>query len=410
MRFTFIANNDFDGVGQTVINLSNSLNYLGKKTKILVLHKKYSNKNTIVIKRSIFKRILLYAFNFFKKDFNELFGIGFSTVKFEELKKNLIDADVIIIFTQYKIISNVDLEKILNLGKKVYLRPLDMEMATGGCHFNNFCKKYTSGCNNCPKIKFSSFVKFPHLNFESKKKILNKYKPRILVQNSYTKSILNQSTILKHLKKDILYLGTNSERSKFISKELARKYLNINKNEKVISFITYNLNSYFKGGHILKKALEILDKDKSIFFRKKIRLITLGNKNEFNLETNNIKWTHFKPTNSEKKLNYILRASDVMACPSLFDFGPHIVEEALINQIPVVSFNLGSSKDFVKNNITGYLVKKYNTKEFAYGLKKILSKKNFYFKKNIYKKIKLNLDSISEAKNIIRIVQKDFDK
>ena len=74
------------------------------------------------------------------------------------------------------------------------------------------------------------------MNFESKKKILNKYKPKILVQNSYTKSVLNQSAILKDLKKDILYLGTSSERSKFISKELAREYLKINKKSKLLDY------------------------------------------------------------------------------------------------------------------------------------------------------------------------------
>lgn len=138
-------------------------------------------------------------------------------------------------------------------------------------------------------------------------------------------------TILKNLKKEVLYLSTTSQTSKLTSKKFARRYLNINKDEKIISFITYNLNSYFKGGDKLKKILKILDNDKNINFRNKIRLITLGNKNGFNLETKNIKWSHFDPNYSKKVLNYLLRASDVMVCPSLFDFGPHIVEEALMN-------------------------------------------------------------------------------
>lgn len=409
LKFAFITNNDFDGVGQTAVNLSNNLNLLGNKTKVLVIHKKNNNKNTILLKRSIFKRILLFIFNFLKKDFNELFGIGISTVKFTELKKVLSDTDVVIIYSQYKIISNLHLEKIFNLGKKVYLRPLDIEMATGGCHFNNFCKKYKSGCNNCPKIKFSKIFKFPSINFELKKKILNKYKPGVFVQNNHSKTILNKSTILKNLKKEVLYLSTNSQTSKLTSKKFARRYLNINKDEKIISFITYNLNSYFKGGDKLKKILKILDNDKNINFRNKIRLITLGNKNGFNLETKNIKWSHFDPNYSKKVLNYLLRASDVMVCPSLFDFGPHIVEEALMNQTPVVAFDLGSSKDFIKNSQNGYLIKKYDAKEFANSLKKILYKKKFFFNKEIYKKIKLKLGPMSEAINILNLVQKDLD-
>ena len=410
MRFTLIANNDFDGVGQTVVNLSNSLNLLGQETKILVLHKKFNNKNTIILKRSIFKRILLYLFNFLKKDFSEIFGIGFSTVKFEELKKNLSTTDIIVIFTQYKIISNSDLEKIFNLGKIVYLRPLDMELGTGGCHLNNSCKKYISGCNKCPKIRFSNIIKFPEINYKVKEKILNKYKPRILVQNKYCKTILHKSKILKNIKKDVIYLSTDLQRSKPISKKIARKYLKLNNDEKIVSYITFNLNSYFKGGNVFKKILYIIDKDKNVSLTKKIRLITLGRKNGFSIKTKNIKWTHFDVTGSNNKLNLLLRASDVMACPSLYDFGPHIVEEALMNKTPVVAFNLGSSKDFIKNNLNGYLVEKYKIKKFAKCLKKILFDKRFSFDKQIYKKIKLKIGSMAEAKNFIQMAQKDLDK
>ena len=410
MRFTFIANNDFDGVGQAAVNLSNNLNLLGQKTKVLVLHKKFNNKNIIILKRSIFKRILLYIFNFLKKDFNELFGIGISTVKFEELKKNLSNSDIIVIFTQYKIISNSHLEKIFNLGKIVYLRPLDIEMGTGGCHFNNFCKKYKSNCNNCPKIRFSNIIKFPEINFKLKKKILSKYQPRMLVQNSYAKTILHESNILKNIKKDVLHLSTDTQRSKLISKKIARKYLKLNKDEKIISYITFNLNSYFKGGNILKKILYIIDNNKNINFKKKIRLVTLGRKNGFNIKTKNIKWTHFDVTNSKNKLNLLLRASDVMVCPSLFDFGPHVVEEALMNKTPVVAFNLGSAKDFIKNNLNGYLVEKYKIKKFANCIKKILLDKRFSFDRQIYKKIKLKIGAMSEAKNFLQIAQKDLDK
>lgn len=62
MKFTFIANNDFDGVGQTAVNLSNNLNLMGQKCEVLVLHKKFKNNNTTILKRSLFKRLLLFFF------------------------------------------------------------------------------------------------------------------------------------------------------------------------------------------------------------------------------------------------------------------------------------------------------------------------------------------------------------
>ena len=49
------------------------------------------------------------------------------------------------------------LEKIYQTKKIIYLRPLDMEMATGGCHENLLidgkeCKRFQSNCNNCPQL------------------------------------------------------------------------------------------------------------------------------------------------------------------------------------------------------------------------------------------------------------------
>lgn len=403
MKFLFIANNDFDGVGQTALNLANNLNHSNHNCKLLVLHKKKANNNTLIIKRSFFKRLLLFLLNFIKKDFNELFGFGYSTINFNFIKKHLDNADVIVIFTFYKVISNSQLRYILNLKKKIFLRPLDIEMASGGCHFNKFCNKFKSNCNDCPKLYFPNIFNFPKINLEKKSETINQFKPKILVQNKYVKSVFDKSKIFKNLKKNILYIGTNTKRFNLIPKKNARKNLNLALDEKIILFATFNLNSYIKGGHLLKESLYQLDQDNNLNKRYKIRFITLGNRNNFNLETKNIKWTHFDITKSHTKLNYIFRASDVMVCPSLFCFGPHIVEEALMNKLPVVAYNLGSAQEFVKNGKTGFLVNKYNTKEFANGIKKIISKPQFNFNNKIFKDIINKCNSKNEVKELIKL-------
>ena len=38
--------------------------------------------------------------------------------------------------------------------KVILLRPLDIELATGGCHFNGGCQKFTDTCDKCPKLNF----------------------------------------------------------------------------------------------------------------------------------------------------------------------------------------------------------------------------------------------------------------
>ena len=95
-----------------------------------------------------------------------------------------------------------------------------------------------------------------------------------------------------------------------------------------------------------------------------------------------------------------------MVCPSLFCFGPHIVEEALLNKIPVVAFDGGSSQDFIKNGKNGYLIKKYKINQFAFSIKKILMKK-FYFDESAYRTIKDNCNPVNEAKKLIEFCSKE---
>ena len=91
---------------------------------------------------------------------------------------------------------------------------------------------------------------------------------------------------------------------------------------------------------------------------------------------------------ADKKLNLIYRSSDVLVCPSLFDFGPHIVTEALLNDLPVVAFNQGIAHDTVLQGKNGYLVNSFDIKKFSDSIYKILFEKKRKFKIPSVKKIK----------------------
>ena len=161
MKFLLIANNDSDGIGQPVVNLFNNLLIKGHSAKIIALHKTIDQKNVIKIKRSFLSRLFLYSLNFLQKDFKDLFGFDFSSIKYKDIKEYIDETDVIIIYTFHKMISSDILEKLFESKKLIYLRPLDMEMITGGCHFNQRCEKYKLNCSNCPKLRLNKFVNLP---------------------------------------------------------------------------------------------------------------------------------------------------------------------------------------------------------------------------------------------------------
>ncbi len=412
MKFVLIINNDSDGVAQPALNLNKNLKKKGHKSKILTLHKTKKNSDIIRIKRSFISRLNLYLLNLIQKKPRVMFDFGLSTTKFEYLKKYIHDADVVIIFTFYKIISNEILENILKTKKIVYLRPCDSELISGGCHFHveDFKKKFQFNCDNCPKFLIP-FLKNIQKNILDKKElILKKYKHRIFVQNNYVKKIFNSSKNYKKLKTSTIYIGANKNRIKFFSKNYARTFLKINKQEKIILFGTFNLSSKVKGGHLLIDTMNILEKIIDKTNASKIRLITFGRKNNFNLNTKFIKWSHLGLIKDDKKLNLLLRASDVFVCPSLYCYGPHIVTEALLNNLKVVAFNSGVAQDNIIKGKNGFIVPCYNKKIFAKSIKKIILNKSSLLGNSQVNKVHKLCSSEYETNNILKFAEKDFNK
>ena len=385
MKFLILINNDSDGVGQTAINLSKNLKKLNHQVKVNLLHAKTKDQNIKIIKRSFFLRVLGFLFNLmkikkiqsFKKNFLELFWFGNTTIKFQSIKNDIEESDVIIIFTFYKLISKKIFREIMKYKKVILLRPLDIELATGGCHFNGKCENFIETCDRCPKLNFLNLFNITKKNLMAKKEILDKYKPKVLVQNSYVKKIFQRSSIFKKAEMHIARLDVRKERKNFYEKDNAREILSLNKKDNIILFGAFDLSAYHKGGHLLIEALKILEaeylkSEKIKEINTDIRIVTIGKKNNFDIKSDIIKWTHLDLINSDKKLNLLYRAADVLVCPSLQDFAPHIVSEAVENKLPVISFDLGVAQDDVKHGENGFLVPCYDTSGFAKYLYDIL--------------------------------------
>ena len=355
MKFLFLANNDSDGIGQTLINLSTNLKKLNQEVKIAVLHSKTNNKNVKIIKRIFFFRIISFLFNFtkikkinsFKKNFLKLFWFDITTINFKSIKNDIIESDVIIIFTFNKFISNKTFEKIMKSKKLIFLRPLDLELATGGCHFNDSCEEFKKSCNKCPQLNFLNFLNITHKSLKEKKRIIETYKPKVLVQNTFVEKIFLQSSIFRNSKTKIVRLDTRLERKKNYSKNEARNILKLDQKENLILFGAFDLSSHL------------------IFKKKNKAISTIGKKNNFNLDSKIISWTHLGIVNSDKELNLLYRAADLLVCPSLRCFAPHIVSEATENNLPVIAFDVGVAQDDVIDGKNGFLVPCYNTSIFA---------------------------------------------
>ncbi len=419
MKFVLVSYNDFDGVGQTVANLNKTLNELGHTSKIILLSQSSNSETIYKIKRSLTKRFFYYFFEFLKKRYSDLFSFGNSTIKYKSIEDQIDNSDIVIIYTLHKILSLHMLSKIFSKKKIVYLRPLDMELATGGCHVNFIyenskeCKKYLTGCNNCPKLNNLNIFNFSNKIFKLKKNFMDKFKPQILLENKYTKKLYDNSPITKNAKNKVIYLPVRESRRNLINKKEARKIFNLSLNEKILLFGTYNLDAPHKGGRMMSEILNLFvehcnSKNKSLLKKNVVKLVTFGRKQSFKIKIPQVAWLHLGVIKGDVRLNSLYRSADAFISPASGCNAPSTIREATINEIPTIGFDNGEASEAIKNNINGFLIPEYDKKKFAVAIYDLLFNKNLKHNKEWNNFLFQRYNSKTEAQAIIDIAKKDL--
>ena len=316
------------------------------------------------------------------------------------------------IYSFINFLSINNLEKILQSKKIIYFRPLDMELASGGCHVNfdnqgNECKKYQKNCSNCPQLNFLNLFDLSKQIVNKKKLILEKYNPKILVENNFTKKIYENSYSCKNLNIRSVFLGVNKNRINYFEKKQARSKLGLPLNEKILLYGSYNLDAKYKGGEIIKDLLKIFCK--KLESKHKVNLVTFGRKNSFNVQVDKIQWIHLGQIDDDFKLNTLYRSADLMLSPSIGCNGPHMVVEAVYNDLPVIAFDQGVAMDAILNGVNGFKVKCFDKEMYAQKIYDSLYGFKFKFNSDSNVKLKNEFSSLNEAKKIVSISKSDLN-
>lgn len=270
----------------------------------------------------------------------------------------------------------MSVEEIGKITKPVVWSLYDMWAFTSVEHYT-FDNSFVSGYN-----KFS--LKY----FFFKRKIKN-YKKNwfIISASSWLYKLSKKSFLLKNNKHFLIPHPVNINFWKSQKKNNLRKKLNIDKNKFVILFIGHSpSNNYRKGFDLLLDSVKLLDAP----LQKKISIICFGGKGRDYINYNF--QIHYIKANYEKKFRRSLYSEcDLMALPSRLENLALTCLESNSCGLPNIIFDKTGLIDIVKHNYNGYVAKSLNIKDFANGLKNIITKKYFY------KKISLNC-----RKHIIR--------
>jgi len=231
----------------------------------------------------------------------------------------------------------------------VVWRIADMNPITGGCHYDEGCGKYLSGCGSCPQLGSNDVNDLSQQVWERKRKIFGGIESRRLhfvALNRWMASNLAQHPFLNRFPVTIIPNGLDTDMFAPRNRKFAREVLGLPQDATIILFVASNVQIRYKGFLPLTEALSGLKG------QDKLLLISVGTKSKLNLE---VPHEHLGHINDDRMLALTYNAADLFVIPSLQDNSPNTVLESMACGIPVVGFKTGGVPDMVRDGVTGLL-------------------------------------------------------
>jgi len=268
------------------------------------------------------------------------------------------------------------IEDLAKLNKPVVVFMHDMWTITGGCHYSFDCKKYRSGCGACPIFGGNDENDLSAVEFRKKMKLFSKYDNFFFVSPSEWLSDCARDSLLTR-NKPVFHIPNIVDTTiyKPFEKNIAKRILNIDEDQTVISFGAVILNSPYKGSEYLVQALNNLAGDKGLDIDK-VTVVVFGT--GYNKEMDDMipfKTRFMGYMKDEYSMNVIYNATDVFVAPSLAETFGLVILEALCCGTPVVGFNVGGIPDLIDHKINGYLANYKDADDLAEGIRFCITQK-----------------------------------
>ena len=324
---------------------------------IKILKKNFRIETRTIDKKNLIGKIKYYIVRVIIRIFigktNFLNSLNiFTRVNLKNIKTDL----VLINWIGEETLSLMDLRKI---NKPIVWTLQDMWATTSTEHFldsskkNGYSKKDTKG----------NLIK----NQIYKKKIFlyDKKNINIITNSKWLENFSKKSDLTKRLNTKTIYNPIKAENWFRESEHNSKLKLNL---DPKVQYILYGANgglkNFRKGGDLFLEAISKIG-----MINKKLEVIVLGGDQNYLEKSQNINFHHRK-FNPDIKIQRMYHSSSILTvCPSRAESLPQFIVETILCQNPVVSFNQGGMSEIVSHKFNGYLVKCYDTKDFAKGIK-----------------------------------------
>ena len=268
-----------------------------------------------------------------------------------ELPRNLPPCDVV---TLHQVDGFVDYQTFfsgLSQRTPVVWRLADMNVLTGGCHYDIGCGKFLEGCGQCPQLGSDSREDLSKKVWERKKRAfdsLDSGRLHVVATSQWMAGEIRKSPLLSRFSVTIIPNMIDTSTFAPRDRRFARKVLGLPHDARIVLFVSDSMTNKRKGLSFLTEALEGLGGEQRTV------LVSVGiGKLALNAKIN---YEHLGQVSNDRFLSLIYSAVDVFVMPSLQESFGQTVLEAIACGTPVVGFDVGGIPDMVRPGLTGRLV------------------------------------------------------
>ena len=244
----------------------------------------------------------------------------------------------------------------------------DMHLLTGGCHYNDGCRRFESGCGACPQLGSTDANDLSARTWTSKRDALADLRPgsmEIVTPSRWLATEVRKSGVIPEgFGVRVIPYGLDTEGFAPVDRAHWRRRFDVPDNARVVLFVAQSVENRRKGFGLLAEALGSLEDVDGLF------LVSVG-KGEPAIE-GAIPSRHLGEIRSDEEMAGVYGLADVFCVPSVQDNLPATVLESLACGTPVAGFAVGGIPDMVRPSETGELAEESSGEALAAAIRRVL--------------------------------------